>query len=82
LVNIAVADVGAINDGDAAVTDDLHQMIVIDLGGGVFVQPQSNQIRVERDGGDQATEAVARAKVLVDDDSVGQPSPGPNCTIP
>src|SRR4029079_411220 len=58
---------GAVDDGDRAAPDDLHDVIGADDAGGVLVDTEPEQARVLGDQAEQTTKAVPLLEMLVDD---------------
>ncbi len=63
----SVSDFSAVEDGDAAPADDLHDVIRADYRGGVLVDAQAEQRRVGRDDRKQAAQPGTLLEVLIDD---------------
>ncbi|MDZ7631517.1 MAG: hypothetical protein U5K74_09255 [Gemmatimonadaceae bacterium] len=62
--------------GDAAGAADLHHLVRSDEGGGVLVEAEPDGERVEGERREQASESIALAEVLVDDDVAGEAEAG------
>ena len=71
----------AVDDGDAVAADDLQRAVGVEEGGGVLVDADAEQTRVGGDEGQEATDPVALAEVLVDDQSGTRPNPATICAI-
>ena len=73
---------GAVDDGDRAAPDDLHDVVRADDAGGVLVDAEPEQARVLGDEAEQPPEPVPLLEVLVDDHARaarrGRPRSGPS----
>ena len=65
----SVSDARAVDDGDRAAPDDLHDVVGADDAGGVLVDPEPEQARVLGDQAEQPAEPVPLLEMLVDDDA-------------
>lgn len=75
-------DTRRINHGNAAAARGFERIVRADECRRVFVQPQANGEWIERQRRQQATQPIALAKMLVNDEAVGQPEPGARRTAP
>ena len=71
-----------VEDEDRSSTDDRHQAFVTDLGGGVLVDADPDQIGGVRDDRQQPPVAAALIEMLVDHDTGDQAQPGRELTRP
>src|SRR3954452_23602586 len=65
----------AVDDGDRAASDDLHDVVRPDDPRGVLVYAEAEQAWVLRDQAEQAAEPVPLLEMLVDDDPGQDPEP-------
>ena len=67
-----VRELRHVDDGDRAGADDREDAIRIDERRGVLVQADADRERIVRERGEQTSEAIALAKMLIDHDAVGE----------
>src|SRR5258708_20668617 len=65
-------DLEGIDDGHAAAALDLDGFIRSDEGGRILIEPNADRKRIVGQRGDEPSQAVSLAKMLIDDEAVGQ----------
>src|SRR5436190_22924343 len=65
----------SVDDGHGALADNLHARVALDDERGVFVDADSEQVRILSYDAQQATEALAFGKMLVDDRALQKTEP-------
>src|SRR4051794_23770838 len=70
-----MTDIGRIHYGDAAVSDDFHDVVRADESGRIRIDADTERERIQRKRAEQTAEAVRAGAALIDHEPVRQAQP-------